>query len=469
MEIHWGSQFLVLLQLWDCLTWQFQQCIKIVSISFENHRNLPTFMPVPQLIPSYSWWIHDQILRLGMPRINRHRTWFHVQPSHHDSVEANEALAGKKNSRPANHLDLRVENHGMETKIEPSYSIETYHYITVYKDHWIKWNANADAWAPSKVGGKRSDETLRGGLNAMLGNLYNWTWRGWITDCFYIAACYSPVLSRKDHGMSCGHYLQTSYPSLVGASSSKNLFPHLARNGATTSEALAGKITTNLKIESTSSYGKFENHFMCSAWDVGIYSAKLQGHQTEWDQWWLWAMSTHASGVGFYIFVVIHYRHSGRHMIKFWPTWSAILFPVATVPKESVISDRSSCKTYKPDWLRNDAWHAGPFLEKIIMFFSSLSSHFFIEQNAEELCSLRLESCIYPCWPNWIGSCCLNLTDWEPDLLLIKSHEIIFNWWTTRWCWRTANLVQVLISVVEFEALARCKPSQRPGRKNKKM
>ena len=89
------------------------------------------------------------------------------------------------------------------------------------------------------------------------------------------------------------------------------------------------------------------------------------------------AMSTHASGVGFYIFVVIHYRHSGRHMMKFWPTWSAILLPVVTLPKESVISDRSSCKTYKPDWLRNDAWHAGPFLEKIIMLFSSLSSHFY--------------------------------------------------------------------------------------------
>ena len=74
----------------------FSNASKIVSISFENHRNLPTFMPVPQLIPSYSWWIHDQILRLGMPRINRHRTWFHVQPSHHDSVEANEALAEKK-------------------------------------------------------------------------------------------------------------------------------------------------------------------------------------------------------------------------------------------------------------------------------------------------------------------------------------------------------------------------------------
>ena len=61
MEIHWGSQLLVLLQFWDCLTWQFQQCIKIVSIIFENHRNLPSCRS-PN---SYHHILDDQILRFG--------------------------------------------------------------------------------------------------------------------------------------------------------------------------------------------------------------------------------------------------------------------------------------------------------------------------------------------------------------------------------------------------------------------
>ena len=229
-----------------------------------------------------------RFLDLGMPRRNRHRTWFHVQPSHHDNVEANEALAGKKGTRPANHLDLRVENHGIEATMEPSLidrNISAYNGVhralnqMTYKCRCMgtfKGQREAQRWNPPR----RAECDAWRSVQMDLTRLNYWLF--WYSRMFF-----SPVISRNDHGMSCGHNLQTSYPSLVGASSSKNLFPHLARNGATTSEALAGKIMTNLKIESTSSYGKFENHFMCSAWDVGIYSAKLQGHQTEWDQRWL--------------------------------------------------------------------------------------------------------------------------------------------------------------------------------------